>query len=595
MISVGKTHKLIVWLVIMGCCSFANLSQAKLVAYWSFDAGMLDQVGKKEAELFGEVEAITGYMGKALKLSGNKAYIEIPIGPLLEKMNSCTIAMWVNSLHEKDDEKYWQRVFDFGSGLRANMYLTSRSRFAQSIYFRMVDNKATAEQVCPNHTLPNGWHHIAVVIDTRNRQAILYLDGQFLDDNTFPLKIENLGTIQDCWLGRSHQNADPFFKGELDEVAIFDHALESREVRTLYRTSAEAFLARKGDTAETSIRRTHSLIEEGKAQEAISYIQKAISQQTQLLGKQVVLENVGRRSVLAEMYFLLAKALEEAEAPSETISEAFEQSAMLASKGEAFVESLCSIAKHVGLKDCKNAVASLDYDSITLGHMDLMVKTFTANADWQAFSVFMDGLFSGKKQRHLYVKSVAQALGETAWSIKFRQYCRVPTNIETGNSELVEDFAMMHVNDKSSNEAVQIYSEASEKASDSQERLDFKVKACRALFLDGQYDEAEAMLEALYKENAEKNMNELYLLKARMLISQRKLSDAISVLENMTGSIQPCDLCSQAMYLTGYCRFLMGDLSQATEVLRKVQTSSPDSNLARKAALLEKLTSTHKR
>ncbi len=61
-----------------------------------------------------------GY-GKALKFDGLDDYVTLPIGNLLSTLSNITVATWVNYSGTGGN---WQRIWDFGSGTTANMYVT---------------------------------------------------------------------------------------------------------------------------------------------------------------------------------------------------------------------------------------------------------------------------------------------------------------------------------------------------------------------------------------------------------------------------------------------------------------------------------------
>ncbi|UCD51857.1 MAG: LamG domain-containing protein, partial [Phycisphaerales bacterium] len=82
-------------------------------------------------------------------------------------------------------------------------------------------------------TLPPGWHHLAVTIDSATMTASLYVDGALADSGETATLPKDLGTPTQNWLGRSQYAADGYFTGSLADLAIYNRALSAGEVRYL--------------------------------------------------------------------------------------------------------------------------------------------------------------------------------------------------------------------------------------------------------------------------------------------------------------------------------------------------------------------------
>ena len=65
---------------------------------------------------------MAGRSGNALDLNGTSGYAALP-GGILAGATNFTIALWVRI----DTVATWSRLFDFGTGTGANMFLTPRS------------------------------------------------------------------------------------------------------------------------------------------------------------------------------------------------------------------------------------------------------------------------------------------------------------------------------------------------------------------------------------------------------------------------------------------------------------------------------------
>jgi hypothetical protein len=100
----------------------------------------------------------------------------------------------------------------------------------------------------------NQWHHIAVVMYGGSRASIatnvmLYVDGKpeiVTRKTRIEINTDVLNAGHGLWLGRNVAFPDPvrkgdpgprFFKGDVDEVFIFNAALSHEEINVLMRTN----------------------------------------------------------------------------------------------------------------------------------------------------------------------------------------------------------------------------------------------------------------------------------------------------------------------------------------------------------------------
>ena len=79
----------------------------------------------------------------------------------------------------------WQRIFDFGSDTTYYMFLTPRIGTDGVMRFAITTTSNSGEEIADApETLPSGWHHVAVSIDTDNDNIKLYLDGLLVGQDT---------------------------------------------------------------------------------------------------------------------------------------------------------------------------------------------------------------------------------------------------------------------------------------------------------------------------------------------------------------------------------------------------------------------------
>jgi len=204
---------------------------AGLAAFYTMDGNVQDTAGKKyDGTLNGDASYETGYAGQALIFNGVNAYVDLPIGALLNSLSDITITMWVNSSGTGGD---WQRVFDFGTDTTNYMFLSSHQTATGPMTFGIRTTTVAEVRVTAPARLATGWHHVAVAISSTTMTAELYLDGVVVGRNTVTVLPKDLGNTTKNFLGDSQWEGDAFFTGSLDEFRIYNRALSEAEVRYL--------------------------------------------------------------------------------------------------------------------------------------------------------------------------------------------------------------------------------------------------------------------------------------------------------------------------------------------------------------------------
>jgi len=169
---------------------------------------------------------VAGRIGNAVKLSGSSEYVALPAG-VVSGLSNFTISAWVNPAANTT----WSRVFDFGTGTTANMFLTvsagTAPRFAITTSGSGGEQRLNATSALPLNT----WSHVAVTLS--GTTGTLYVNGVAVATNTgMTLHPSNLGSTANNWIGRS-QYADPYLNATVDDFQIYNSALSATQIQTL--------------------------------------------------------------------------------------------------------------------------------------------------------------------------------------------------------------------------------------------------------------------------------------------------------------------------------------------------------------------------
>ncbi len=170
---------------------------------------------------------VPGKLGNAVKLNGSGEHVNLPSGIASGLSGDFTISAWVNPAANTT----WSRVFDFGTGTTANMFLTV-SAGAAPRFAITTSGSGGEQQVNGTGLLPtNAWSHLAVTLT--GNTGTLWVNGTPVATNSaITLRPSNLGATTQNWIGRS-QYSDPTLNATVDDFQIYSRALSGTEVQAL--------------------------------------------------------------------------------------------------------------------------------------------------------------------------------------------------------------------------------------------------------------------------------------------------------------------------------------------------------------------------
>ncbi|MFI5888680.1 beta-L-arabinofuranosidase domain-containing protein [Actinoplanes sp. NPDC051513] len=204
-----------------------SITGSTLVAHYPFDGSPADASGNGRTATVYSAGYVAGRSGNALDLNGTSGYAALP-GGILAGATNFTVALWARL----DTVTTWSRIFDFGTGTGANMFLTPRSSTGTARFAITAGGAGGEQRIDAPSALPAGaWTHVAI---TRSGNlGVLYVNGAEVARNTaLTITPASLGNTTQNWLGRS-QYADPYLDGALDNVRLYSRALSVAEISSL--------------------------------------------------------------------------------------------------------------------------------------------------------------------------------------------------------------------------------------------------------------------------------------------------------------------------------------------------------------------------
>ena len=203
-----------------------------LEAHWTFDemvAGVLyDSSGNGlDGTPIGGTVLADGIHGMAVRVDGDKDYVDFGHPVDLRLMGSMTISAWINSTSFPIDDAAIVSTEDQGYQLD-----TTVDRGPRTIGFKLVDPCGnTMARYGATELVRDTWYHVAGVYDADARTLNVYLNGH-LDDGYLegPVAPVQKASSQPVCVGRRPDLKGYGFAGLIDDVRIYSRALTQVEI-----------------------------------------------------------------------------------------------------------------------------------------------------------------------------------------------------------------------------------------------------------------------------------------------------------------------------------------------------------------------------
>lgn len=212
-----------------------------LVAYWRLNEGSGNIAydssdNDNDGTLINGPKWVDGISGKALEFDGVDDYVSVPDDDTLDITDAYTASGWFKCSGSKAGG---QTIVAHGES-----YDTDKMQYSLSLQpdgkklCAWYEDSSDAEYglSAPDTLIYNKWYHAAVVL-TSDSQYKLYLDGVEKNSSSVsakPPSISNILTIGCLTNSGSHPRYEGFFNGAIDEVRVWNRALNASEIKEIY-------------------------------------------------------------------------------------------------------------------------------------------------------------------------------------------------------------------------------------------------------------------------------------------------------------------------------------------------------------------------
>ncbi len=216
-----------------------------LVSWWPAEGNAQDALGLNHGNAVSGVSYAPGKFGQSFNLDGNTGFVQVsnpdslPVGAAPR-----TMMLWFKTPTNFYSTTEWALMqYGGGNGTGSMFGLVTSLNAPGKLYFFGYDSDLAGATTLQ----PDTWYHAAVSYD--GATVRLYLNGQFDGQAAYGLNTQF--TSDGLTIG--HRPGSAFWKGELDDVAIFSRALSEIEIAAVYASASQSCLqATPTTTAITS-------------------------------------------------------------------------------------------------------------------------------------------------------------------------------------------------------------------------------------------------------------------------------------------------------------------------------------------------------
>ncbi|MCM2369498.1 LamG-like jellyroll fold domain-containing protein [Aporhodopirellula aestuarii] len=210
-------------------------NDATIIAHWKLDGDANDSTGSHPGKLGGDTDFVAGRVGQAAKFDGDGDFIATGTDPLPK--SNFTIAAWI--LPDSTTERMYiagtQRSGDKGAFL-----MVGHNGFLAAV-FPGIDRNRDAASIIKT-VAPKNWTHVAMTVSSTDGLK-LYANGSLV---AMDGAMTSQQSVSNFTIGRRPDKPPTddryqFWKGLIDDVAVWKGVLTNTQLRNVVNLGAENF------------------------------------------------------------------------------------------------------------------------------------------------------------------------------------------------------------------------------------------------------------------------------------------------------------------------------------------------------------------
>ena len=178
-----------------------------------------------------------GNKNMAYNFDGISNYISLPLLTKLNGLRKASFSFWVKTDVSNNSGAIFGHFGNSNGAIGANPGVFIGTYMGNEIMF---SNYTGVSGVSSSPISINGWHHVVIVFDGDESSSLLkvkfYIDNSLKGSSV--VQVNNaIGVATSSYIGRRNIDFDDYgdyFKGQLDEVRVYDRVLDTSEIANLY-------------------------------------------------------------------------------------------------------------------------------------------------------------------------------------------------------------------------------------------------------------------------------------------------------------------------------------------------------------------------
>lgn len=201
--------------------------------YWPLDEknrlSLADIWNGQNMQLVSGTQLTDAKFLSGIRLSGG--YLAMPPG-IAKDWDNFTLSLWVNL----DRVENWARIIDCGTGTDYNFFITAKASQTGSLRYAIKNGPSANEEVIDTEFTPNAMEWVHIVLTQEGSTGILYANGIEIGRNeNLTVSPSTLGNTAQNYIGKSAYASDPYLYGIVDDIRVYDCALDTAQINMLYR------------------------------------------------------------------------------------------------------------------------------------------------------------------------------------------------------------------------------------------------------------------------------------------------------------------------------------------------------------------------